>query len=142
MRAARKNILIVDSHLRLVFGLGQALDAAGYASWPAKDVVDAQSLIMEMGVTVDLLIIRHSVAGASAFAEGLRESQGQLKIIGLFAGDEGSCEGDIFMDSWRCPPVDTDDTAKLGHLVDLTRRVLGASVSPLRSFQAAATNHP
>ena len=84
---ASRTVLIVDRELGFVFWLGQALDRAGYQALPAKSCEDAAELLQQLKVEIHLLIMGHSLAGAAAFADDLRRSQGHLKVIAVI--DEG-----------------------------------------------------
>src|ERR1700687_4957703 len=84
-----RTVLIVDPELGFVFWLGQALDRAGYQALPAKSCEDAAELLKQLNVEIHLLIVGHSLAGAVAFADALRDSQGHLKVISVIGdGDE------------------------------------------------------
>lgn len=86
-----RTVLIVDPELGFVFWLGQALDRAGYQALPAKSCEDAAELLKQLNVEIDLLIVGHSLAGAGAFADALRHSQGHLKVISVIGdADEPS----------------------------------------------------
>ena len=86
-----RTVLIVDPELGFVFWLGQALDRAGYQALPAKGCEDAAELLKQLNVEIDLLIVGQSLAGACAFADDLRHSQGHLKVISAIGdGDEPS----------------------------------------------------
>jgi hypothetical protein len=124
MPLKRSTILIIDSDLGSVFWLGQVLDAAGCEALPAKNVPDAKSLLAELKVMVDLLIVRSSMPGAAAFAESLCRSQGSLKTIGLRADDEELPAVKPQMDAWLHTPFVNDETARF-HYLGLISRVLG-----------------
>ena len=83
-----KTVLIVDRELGFVFWLGQALDRAGYQALPAKSCEDAAELLNQLNVEIDLLIVGHSLPGASAFADELRRSQGYLRVIAVIGDGE------------------------------------------------------
>src|SRR6185295_8227222 len=85
---AIKTVLIVDRELGFVFWLGQALDRAGYQALPAKSCEDATELLKQLNVEIHLLIVGHSVAGAAAFADALRRSQGHLEVITVIGDEE------------------------------------------------------
>lgn len=86
-----RTVLIVDRELGFVFWLGQALDRAGYQALPAKSCEDAAELIQQLNVEIHLLIVGHSLPGADAFADALRQSQGHLKVIAVIGdGEEAS----------------------------------------------------
>src|SRR5215472_5695366 len=89
-RLSVTNVLIVDTDLGLVFWLGQALDAAGYETYPAKGVTEAVSLLAELKLRIDVLIVRHDLEGAETFASELRWSQGgHLKTVALLEDADG-----------------------------------------------------
>jgi hypothetical protein len=83
-----RTVLIVDRELGFVFWLGQALDRAGYQALPAKSCEDAAELLKQLNVEIHVLIVGHSLAGAAAFADSLRRSQGHLKVIDVIGDGE------------------------------------------------------
>ena len=137
MPQKRNTVLIVDGDLGSVFWLGQVLDAAGYESLPAKNLSDARSLLAELQIRVDLLIVRGSIPGAAAFAESLRRLQGCLKTIGLVADNEEMPEPESRMDAWLHKPFVSDEAAKFDYL-ELIRWVLAQKPSPSPMFPTTA----
>lgn len=129
MPLKRSTILIIDSDLGSVFWLGHVLDEAGFESLPAKSLSDAASLLAELKIGVDLLIVRNSIPGAAAFADSLRWLQRHLKTIGLLSADEEVRELDPHMDAWLHTPLETDEIAKCDYL-ELIRSVLGKNLMP------------
>ena len=123
MPLKRSTILIIDSDLGSVFWLGQLLDGAGCESLPAKSLSDAKSLLAELKLKVDLLIVGCAIPGAAAFAEALRWSQGHLKTIGLLENDEEISERKPGMDAFLQKPFLTDEVSKFNYL-DLINWVL------------------
>jgi hypothetical protein len=100
-----KNILIVDNDLGFVFWLGQALDAVGYDTLPAKGVTEAVALLAELKVEVDVLILRSALRGAEEFAADLRYNQnGHLKTIALTEENEGRPTSMLGWDGWQVKP--------------------------------------
>jgi hypothetical protein len=89
-----RTVLIVDRELGFVFWLGQALDRAGYQALPAKSCEDAAELLKQLNVEIHLLIVGYCLAGAGAFADALRRSQGHLKVIAVIG--EGEQPGSPF----------------------------------------------
>ena len=108
-----KKVLIVDSDLGFVFWLGQALDAAGYDTLPAKGITEANSLLSELNVKIDVLILRRSLRGAEEFASDLRYSQnGQLRTIALTEDGDGRGDSLSGWDGWQTKPRLPDANAR------------------------------
>ena len=78
-----KTILIVDDDLGFAFWLGQALDRAGFETWPAQSIVAAKSLLAEVKLAVDLLVIATSLPRASSFAAELGRGKADFKVIAV-----------------------------------------------------------
>src|ERR1017187_4122777 len=84
-----KTVLIVDNDLGFAFWLGQALDRAGYETWPARNVAAADSLLAEVRLVVDLLVINASLPRARAFAAHVGRSRADFKVIAICEGSGG-----------------------------------------------------
>jgi ActR/RegA family two-component response regulator len=103
-----KTVLIIDPDLGFVFWLGQALSAAGYEAFPAKDISEAIALLAELHVQVDLLILNPSLAGAANLVAALRQSRADLKLLLLAgAGDQQIPSPDAILPK----PAQADDLA-------------------------------
>lgn len=76
-------ILIVDDDLGFAFWLGQALDRAGYETWPARSVAAAESLLAEVKLPVDLLVITASLPWAPVLAVHLARTKADFKVIAV-----------------------------------------------------------
>ena len=112
-----KNVLIIDSDLGFVFWLGQALDAAGYETLPAKGVSEAISLLAEFRVIIDVLMVRYTLPGADTFAAELRWAQGgHLKAIALIDEEDERIESLTSWDGWQVKPGLPDETARRSFL--------------------------
>ena len=79
-----KTVLIVDDDLGFAFWLGQALDRAGYETWPARSVTAAKSLLAEVRLAVDLLVITASQPRAPVLADYLARANPDLKVIAVY----------------------------------------------------------
>lgn len=79
-----KTVLIVDDDLGFAFWLGQALDRAGYETWPARSVTAARSLLAEVRLAVDLLVITASLPRALALATYLGRARADFKVIAVY----------------------------------------------------------
>jgi hypothetical protein len=79
-----KTVLLVDDNLGFAFWLGQALDRAGYETWPARSVPAAESLLEEVPLAVDLLVINASLPRAPAFATDLSRTRTNFKVIAVY----------------------------------------------------------
>lgn len=97
-----KNILIVDNDLGFVFWLCQALDAAGYETFPAQGVAEAVALLAKLEVWVDVLMVRRTLPGADGLADELRRSQrGHLKTIALIDQSDEQSDSMAGWDGWQ-----------------------------------------
>ena len=74
-------VLIVDDDLGFAFWLGQALDRAGIESWPARSVYAANSLLAQLPLTIDLLIISDSLPWGGVLADRLGRARTNFKLI-------------------------------------------------------------
>jgi hypothetical protein len=83
-----KTVLLVDDDLGFAFWLGQALDRAGYETWPAHSVPAAESLLATVRLPVDLLVINASLPRAPAFAADLGRTRAGLKVIAVYEGPD------------------------------------------------------
>ena len=81
-----KTVLIVDDDLGFAFWLGQALDRTGYETWPARSVSAAESLLSEVRLVVDLLVINASLPRARAFAAHVGRSRADFNVIAICEG--------------------------------------------------------
>ncbi len=88
-----KTVLIVDRDLGFIVWLGLALHESGYRTLPATGVHDATSLLTEIQITPDLLIIDPALEGALKFIEHLCRSIAYLKVIAVTVNAEQSFEG-------------------------------------------------
>jgi DNA-binding response OmpR family regulator len=76
-------ILIVDDDLGFVFWLGQALDRAGFETWPARSVAAAESLLLEIKLLVDLLVIPCSLPSAPVLVSHLGSTGTDFRVIAV-----------------------------------------------------------
>ncbi|MCX6627644.1 MAG: hypothetical protein NTW28_08455 [Candidatus Solibacter sp.] len=81
-----KTVLVVDDDLGFAFWLGQALDRAGYETWPALSVPAAESLLAKVKLAVDLLVINATLPQALAFATHLGRARTDFKVIAVYEG--------------------------------------------------------
>lgn len=131
-----KTILLVDSDLGFIFWLGHVLDAAGYVALPAKSVPDAIVLLVQHRLTISLLVLNSSLAGAASLVEVMRNLQARIKIIGIHAA-EGMAGGALHdFDVFRPKPERIDEGTKLDWL-RLTKRVMfpGCEGEPVISLE-------
>jgi DNA-binding NtrC family response regulator len=83
-----RTVLLVDDNLGFAFWLGRALDRAGYETWPARSVPAAESLLSEVRLVVDLLVINASLPRARLFAAHLGRSRADFKVIAICEGSD------------------------------------------------------
>jgi len=115
-----KTVLIVDENLGFVFWLGQLLQSAGFAAFPARRVYDAGIVILDHALTVDILIVNPFLPGAADLIARLRQNQKHLKVITIA---EPGLAGGPGVDT-SCPkPRHIDEEARLEWL-SVVRHVL------------------
>ena len=108
-----KTVLLVDHDLGFAFWLGQALDRAGYETWPAHSVPAAESLLSEVRLAVDLLVINASLPLASAFATHLGRTRADFKVIAVYEGPDDLVQPFPEASAVHEKPQTIDDVAKL-----------------------------
>jgi len=106
-----------------MFWLGQALGDDGYEALPAKSVGDAISLLDQLRVRIDLLIVNPSLRSASLI-ERLHRTQDYLKVIALSPNRKAPTPKGF--DASKSRPLRIDKAAKLEWL-KLIQRVLGGA---------------
>ena len=118
-----KTVLLVDDNLGFAFWLGQALDRAGYETWPARSVPAAESLLEEVPLAVDLLVINASLPRAPAFATRLCRNKSDFKVIAVYEGGTDVTESFPQASAVHQKPQTIDIAAKL-EWVQLVRILL------------------
>ena len=78
-----KTVIIVENDLGFAFWLGHTLDGAGYNALPAVSVAAANSLVAELGIVVDLVVINAGVADSASFISNLRTVRPACRVIVL-----------------------------------------------------------
>jgi hypothetical protein len=89
------------------------LDEAGYQALPAKSCEAATDLLNQLNVEIDLLILGNSCAGARTFAETLRQSHRNLKVIAAFGDWEEPSPAFLRADAARDRFSSRDETSRL-----------------------------
>ncbi len=107
-----KTVLIVDQNLGFVFWLGQLLQTAGFAAFPARSVSDAGVVLVEFALAVDVLILNLCLPGAADFIARLRRSQEHLKVIAIAKRGQ-ALEPRLQVDSSCAEPQRIDEAAQL-----------------------------
>jgi hypothetical protein len=102
----------VDRDLGFVFWLGRALHGAGYQALPAKSIGDATTLLGQLNLAIDLLIVDPSLDGARGFAHALHRFQGNLKVIAVVDEREEPSSAFPGADASERRPVNPDDTSR------------------------------
>lgn len=74
-------VLIIDTDLGFVFWLGRVLGEAGHQVLPAKGLPEASELLDELNPEIHLVVVSPSLPGAADFANGLRRSWPDAKIL-------------------------------------------------------------
>jgi ActR/RegA family two-component response regulator len=117
------SILIVDTDLGFVFWLGRALDDDGYQALPAKSVAGAISLLDQLKIRIDLLIINPSLQRNAPLIERLHRTQEHLRVIALSADPKASIpEG---FNASKSKPLQIDKAAKFEWLELIRSVILG-----------------
>jgi DNA-binding response OmpR family regulator len=76
-----KTVLVVDSDVGFVFWLGQGLDQNRYAVLPAASIPNARTLLDELAITVDLVVVNPALPDAADFVGTLRGCNPLLKVV-------------------------------------------------------------
>jgi DNA-binding response OmpR family regulator len=84
-------ILLIERDLGHAFWLGRTLDHAGFQTFPARTVADAATLLRELHLTVDILMLDCLLPGAVEFVWTLRSSRKSLKVICLNGERDHRC---------------------------------------------------
>jgi len=66
-----------------VFALSEALSHVGFSTVPARTVEEAESLLDELGLVVDMLLVNPGLQEARVAGKRLRRRNPALKIIPL-----------------------------------------------------------
>jgi len=82
----KKVVLIVSNDLGFLCWLGFTLGMAGHRALPAKGVAEAERLLEDFNLQVDVLIIDPALEGAGALAQTLRWSPNQTRTIAVATG--------------------------------------------------------
>ena len=69
--------------------MGRALERAGYETWPARSVSAAESLLCELSLFVDVLVINASLPRAREFTIRVGRSREDCKVISICEGSDG-----------------------------------------------------
>src|SRR5690349_13517883 len=91
-----KNALILDTDLGYAFWLCRGLDQVGYESFPARSVSDALTLLEDLAIGLDLLIVDSTVPGAADFIEALRRVNDRVKVVALSGNPGLAARADVY----------------------------------------------
>jgi len=114
-------VLITGQDLGFSFWLGRALDERGYSSFPAKDASAAMTLIRDLNLTVDLLIVHAELPGASSLVRHIKELGSRVKVI--FVEQERGMET-LSVEGFVHTPIPSSQSQRL-ELLDLIEGLLG-----------------
>jgi DNA-binding response OmpR family regulator len=84
-------VLIIDRDLGGAFALGQALDKAGFHSFPARAIPEAEVLLNTLHLSIDVLILDCRLPGAEGLIRFLSQSRRPLRVICLNEGRRHTC---------------------------------------------------
>jgi len=129
-----KTVLVVDQDLGFVFWVGRALDAMHYFAVPAKSVLDAALLIMQLDLKkVDLLMINLELTGGYDFISAMHRLLPDIRVIGI-ADDPLKPVNMIGVDAVRPRPDVADEAVRMewmGWIENLMAR--SPQVVPIRN---------
>lgn len=74
-------VLIVDDDVAFVWWLGEMFTEAGYQVIPALNGNQALSLVGNLQVEINVLIVNTALSGVGQLVKSLAESAGDLKIV-------------------------------------------------------------
>jgi len=117
-----KTVLVVDSDVGFVFWLGHGLDQNRYAVLPAASVPNARTLLDELAITVDLVIIDPALPDAANFVETLRGGNLLLKVV--VVADATAEPAQIRSFDLQCQKPEAIDDSALQALITKIRKVL------------------
>src|SRR5450432_1014608 len=109
-----RTVIIIDSDLGFAFWLGHALDRAGQDSLPAASVAGAKSLLAELGVVVDLVVINAGALDAASFVADLRTTQPRCKVIALVDDPDNPPTDFPLADLVEHKPMPIDESSRAG----------------------------
>lgn len=127
-------VLLVDSDLGFIFWLGQALDREGYAALPAKSIPDAISLLAELRISIDVLVVNPLLAGAAEWIALFRDSQEHVKVVALLGFAENMAAGDLGADAALAKPAVIDEISQLECLQVVNDVLMAAPAISGREF--------
>jgi DNA-binding NtrC family response regulator len=76
-------ILVLDSDLGFMLALSQELSRRQIAVIPSRSVREAQSLLAEFRLSLNLLLMHCGRPGACAFVEEMTKAHPHVKIVGI-----------------------------------------------------------
>jgi len=82
-RNSLPTILVLDSDLGFMLALSQELSRRQIAVIPSRSVREAQSLLAEFRMSLNLLLMHCSRPGACAFVEEMTKADPHVKIVGI-----------------------------------------------------------
>ena len=84
-------ILLIDQDLGHAFRLGRALDRAGFQTFPARTISDAEDLLRRLHLTVDTLMLDCALPGAEEFIAVLERGRRVPRVICLNGYPHHAC---------------------------------------------------
>ena len=106
-----KTALILDPDIGFGFWLARGLDQSGYQSFPAKSAADASTLLEELRIQVDLLVV-NLIPDAAELIESLRSLNEELKVVALI-GEQPRLPGIATRVDLCCRKPDRTDAKRL-----------------------------
>ena len=78
---ASPTALIVDDDVAFVLWLGEMFTENGYAAFPALEAGEALSLVKDLAVRVDVLVVNPRLRGAYRAIDALKDRQPELRVV-------------------------------------------------------------
>ena len=84
-------ILLIDNDLGHAFRLSRALDIAKFQAFPARSIADGETLLRQLHLSVDVLILDCALDGASDFIDRVQRQRKPLRVICVNGGPLHRC---------------------------------------------------
>lgn len=104
--------LILDRDVGFALWLAQGLGKAGYLTFPAQSVAEAQAIADELEHEINLLVVSLALTGAADFIEMLRARNPRLKVVAVGDFHRLGREKGLSVDYNCQKPRETDESAR------------------------------
>jgi len=124
-----KKALILDADLEYAFWLCRGLDQAGYEAFPSKGILEAATLLEELQVRLDLVVVSMGLPGAGAFVAEIRRSHNGARVV-AFSGEPQAVSSTTPQIDVYCRRPDRGNDLKRQEWVERVGALLPVSVLP------------